>query len=207
MKKNIVVTILTILVVGMSGYLVYDKILLDSSNKEETVNTNESNNDITNEEEYKPVIPEISKVFEFTYSYFDLGNAYCGEEGTDDFITTSKQPSNGFYGSKQFKTYDEMIGFLKKYMTEDVLLKKNSIKKEFYTEQNGKLYCEHLGKGSNIYQPEHIIYQINSNNENNIKATVAVELSTGEDKDYLNYEVTFEKLNNNWIITSYEQQS
>ena len=49
-------------------------------------------------------------------------------------------------------------------------------------------------------------------NNNILNATIAVELSTGDNsientyKDYENYNVIFTRSNDNWIITSYEKQ-
>lgn len=47
MKKNIIVIILTILVLGMAGYIVYDKVL---STKEENNNYQENNNNNQNQD-------------------------------------------------------------------------------------------------------------------------------------------------------------
>ena len=210
---TIIIIILSLSIVGLIGYIAYDKLL--SNNDNEVIETKKENNVVSENEiviQNEELINQIKSVFKFAYEYFDEGNAYCGEEGTEGYIIGNKTPSNGFKGSKQFKSYQDMIDYLSNYMNEEVINKKNSIKKEFYVEQDGKLYCEDLGKGGNLYQLENIIYQINSLNNNILNATIAVELSTGDNtientyKDYENYNVIFTRSNDNWIITSYEKQ-
>lgn len=200
--QNIIIIILSLIVVGLIGYITYDKL----SSKDNTPSEEKGTN-IVETKNYDELIKEIEPVFEFAYNYFDVGSVYCGELNYGDYIKGTKTPSNGFRASKEYKSYQAMINYLKQYMSEEVINQKNSIKEEYYLEQNGKLYCEDLGKGGNIYQPENIIYQIKSSNNNIINVLAAVELSAGEyDKDYKNYNVTFTKIDNKWIITSYEKK-
>lgn len=201
---KIMVIILCLLVVGLSGYIVYDKVL----NKEDNVQDTNSNENGDGQDIYEELDEntksELKKVFRFVYNYYDTGNAYCGEY-SNEYITTLKTPSNGFYASKQFTSYSEMINYLKGYMSEEVINGKNSIKKEYYTEKDGKLYCEDLGKGGNLYQLENITIKNSKTSMNMIYTAIETEL-VYEDTIYETYKVTFEKRDNRWIISSYEKQ-
>ena len=123
-NKNIIITTLTILLIATIGFIAYDKVNLKSDKKNETINKN--NQAETNEEiNYQSLITEISEVFDFVYRYYDTGNAYCGTTNTSDRIKhPTKSLSNGLWASTQFKSYQEMIDYLKQYMTEEVINKK-----------------------------------------------------------------------------------
>lgn len=202
---KIMVIILCLLVVGLSGYIVYDKVLSDEKENVQDATSNENSDEQDIYEELdENTKSELKKVFRFVYHYYDTGNTYCGGH-TDEYITTSKTPSNGFYASKEFTSYSEMINYLKGYMSEEVVNGKNSIKKEYYTEKDGKLYCEDLGKGGNLYQLENITIKKSKTSTNIVYTTIETEL-VYEDTMYETYKVTFEKSDNRWIISSYEKQ-
>lgn len=151
---KIMVIILCLLVVGLSGYIVYDKVLSEEKEnvQDVTSNKNSTNDNVELDENTKS---ELKNVFRFVYDYYDTGNAYCGGY-TDEYITTSKTPSNGFYASKQFTSYSEMINHLKEYMTEHVIYGEYYMSSDSYIEKDGKLYCPDFGKGSSPYQLEDI---------------------------------------------------
>ena len=51
-KKNIIIVILSILVVGLSGYIVYDKVFSDND-KDDTIDQEQQNSDVKSYKEYK----------------------------------------------------------------------------------------------------------------------------------------------------------
>ena len=209
--KNIAITILSILLLITGGYLLYDKVLMEEENP--TINNENQEQEINKTyidgNDYEELVKVLQEKVKFTYDYFDFANAYCGEYG-DEYINDENTNSNGFRVSKQFKNYQEMIAFLKNYMTEDIIYSKNSIKEEYYIEKDEKLYCEDLGKGG-IDLLDDIMLQINKIGENEIDATIAVVLSEvqqeGFNKNYTKYDLVFTKSNDNWIISSYKKQS
>ena len=203
--KNITITILSILLLITGGYLLYDKVLMEEDNQ--NINNNENNEQEINKtyvegNDYEKLVKELQEKVKFTYEYYDWGNAYCGERG-DGYIEGDENNPNGYYLSKQYKSYQEMINHLKTYMTEEVITSRFA--KEDYVEKDGKLYCADFGKGGNLYQPEHFNIQINKISENNVKAQVVVELNYMDYYDYDNYNVEFTRLNDNWIISLYEK--
>lgn len=84
MKKNIIIIVLGVLVLGLSGYLVYDKLLY----KEETKSENNGNNNIQKEE--KITDDEIKKYL----SYVPIGDTWEKDAYTEekvDINTVSKK--------------------------------------------------------------------------------------------------------------------
>ena len=114
-----------------------------------------------------------------------------------------------YYVSTEFTTYDEMLNGLKKYMTVEVIEGKpgfSATNKDFYIEKEEKLYCKKSYKGY-PYNHSNINIEVTSKNENKITCVATMELidlSNNKTNDKVN--ITLEKNNNNWIITSYENQ-
>ena len=188
---KIIIIILIILVVTLSGYIIYDKVLNNKEIKEEDNNNNKS---ITEE--------KIKEIFEFVYSYHELPIVYCGK--TDNALVQ-------IYGtarkaSTEFTTYNEMLNSLKKYMSTDVIADKSAFAattKEYYLEQEGKLYCEETYKGY-PYGLGNIEIEIKTQSENKVDCIATMELiDMSNNKIYDKVNITLEKNNNNWIITSY----
>ena len=108
----------------------------------------------------------------------------------------------------EFATYDEMLNYLKKYMTIEVISGKNpwaATTKEYYLEKDGKLYCEETYKGY-MYEHGNIEIEITSQEENKVTCIATIELidpDNNKTSDEVN--ITLEKNNNNWIITSYKK--
>ena len=157
-------------------------------------------------------IKELENVFEMVYGYYASGNVYCGEiESGGHYLNELPNGNgydNGYYKSKQFNNYQELISYLKKYMSEDVIKGRHAGTKSNYLEKNGNLYCKDLGKGGSVYQTESIKFAVSNINENEISSKVEVKLSTWfGDIDYEYYSVIYTKSNDNWIITLYEEQN
>ena len=192
---KIIIIILSILVVTLSGYIIYDKVLNDKEIQEE--NNNNNNKGISEE--------EIKEIFKFVYSYYELPIVYCGK--TDNTLVQ-------IYGatrkaSTEFTTYEEMLNSLKKYMSTDVIVDKSAFAattKEYYLEQDDKLYCEETYKGY-PYGLGNIELEITIQNENKVDCIATMELTDmSNNKTYDKVNITLEKINNNWIITSYDNK-
>lgn len=208
---KIMVVILCLLVVGLSGYIVYDKVLSDEKENVQDMNGNENNNEnkdgndvfTSNHVELdENTKSELKKVFKFVYDYYDWGNAYCGTYGQGGI------ESNGvihYTVSGQYSSYNEMINHLKEYMTEHVIYGVYSMSSDTYIEKDGKLYCPDFGKGDSLYQLEDISIKNSNPYETHIYTTIETKL-VYEDTMYETYKVTFEKRDNRWIISSYEKQ-
>lgn len=136
---------------------------------------------------------ELSKIHKFVYDYF-LSWPYCGE--------SEKVDGNDLLRvSKQFKTYNELSNYLKGYMSEDLIYQN----KESYYEENGKLYCKMDAKGW-VY--EYQSNKVNIVNLTDVKAETKVTVTSvdPENSEYVEeFDVTFEKVNGNWVITKYEE--
>lgn len=228
-KLKIIIFILLLTILGLTSYIVYDKVQKNDeisniknetaenkNDEEKTNNENEEdiienkNDDYNNEITDLSLINELTNVFKFVYDYFDSGNAYCGGFKYTERIYSGDNP-NGYYESITYRTYNEMIEDLKNYMSENVIYKRYNTEEEYkanYIEQDNKLYCGDFGKGGNIYQPENIVIKNSKQQENKIITTIELELSTMNDGPNIfdNYEVSFEKYNNKWIIISYENK-
>lgn len=155
-------------------------------------------------------IEKLENIFKVVYEYYDSANTYCGEEDYDGHYTPelpNGEFSCGYDKSKQFNNYQELINYLKKYMSDELVKGGKAGTKSFYLEKDGNLYCENFCKGG-VYNTENIKVFISNINENEISSKVEVKLSTGYgDIDYKYYSVIYTKSGDNWIITSYEEEN
>lgn len=190
---KIIIIVLSISVISLSGYIVYDK-LLDNKEIEEEIKNN--NNETITEE-------KIREIFKFTYNYYELPIVYCGK--TDNTLVQ-------IYGtarkvSTEFTSYEDMLNSLKKYMTTDVIADKPSFAsktKEYYLEQDGKLYCTETYKGY-PYGMGNIEVEITSQDENKIETIATMELiDMSNTKTYDKVNIVLELIDGNWVITKYQ---
>ena len=208
MKKNnsiltIIIVILSVAIVGLIGYIAYDKILSNSDN--EIINNEKDNNEEPADNVNVPSNDKIKEIFNFAYNYFEMPFVYCGK-------TDNKYEE--IYGiaravSTEFTSYNEMLNSVKKYMTIDVIINKSpwaATTKEYYLEKDGKLYCDDTSKGY-IYEQGNIDINITNSTENKVTFIGTMELTDPDNvKTYDKVNVILENINNNWIITSYEKQ-
>lgn len=157
-------------------------------------------------------IKKLESTFEFVYDFLDSTHPFCGENVDDEYFSVAVEGTDiGYEKSTQFKSYNELLDYLKKYMSEDIIDNKEyysmtDIVKELdiYKEKDNNLYCLHdISKGGGYYQIDKITISANNIDENKINSKVEVKMSWGSIW-YEYYNVTYEKSNNNWIITSYE---
>lgn len=203
-KKNtgliVLVIILSLMVVGLSSFVIYDKVLSDNEQKEE--NKNNLDSDTTKE---NISTEEIKEIFKFVYDYIELPEVYCGE---DEIISDVNDEMHMYHLSKEYSTYNELINDLKKYMSIDVISKGTfaSTDKSNYVEKNGKLYCKEQYKGY-PYGRGNVDIELTSQSGYKISCIATMELTDmSNNKTYNKVNLTLEKDNDNWIITSYEKQ-
>lgn len=199
------IIILSLSVVGLGGYIIYDKVLSSDNEIVDNNNSNIPNNNETNIIE-NITKEEIKEIFNFVYNYYELPVVYCGE--TDNTIVQIYGTDR--YVSKEFSSYDEMLNSLKKYMTIEVITGNSpwsATTKEYYLEQDGKLYCNVTYKGY-VYSHGNIEIEVTLQEENKIECVATMELTDSSDnKRYDKVNITLEKNNDNWIIASYEEQN
>lgn len=155
-------------------------------------------------------IEKLENIFDVVYGYYDSANTYCGKVDSDGYYRPELPDgefSCGYDKSKQFNNYQELINYLKKHMSDELVKGGKAGTKSFYLEKDGNLYCENFCKGG-MYNRENIKVFISNINENEIRSNVEVKLSTMYgDIDYKYYSVTYTKNSDNWIITSYEEEN
>lgn len=222
-KLKIIIILLIILVIGLSGYILYDKVLSKDLYKETEINkeeenniSNENNQENNNVELEEDLKKEISEIFKFVYNYYNWSNPYCGEYDINDEIEINKDGYTTRYRvSTKYKSYNEMFSHLQKYMTKHVIYGKYYMEEDdTYIEKNGKLYCADFQKGQ--FDKEIKKITIKSNNTSYsvvIYTTITIETeysgmgNTNETyKETETYNVTFENKNNSWKVSSYEKQ-
>lgn len=212
MKNNngakILSIILFIIVLGLTIYIIYD----NSKEKENVLDTNieqeKTENKIEDEKDlnYEKTVSEVKNKFEFAFDYFESIVSYCGES----ILSERKNETTGasYNISSQFNTYNDMYNHLKQYMSEDVINSKTAFNtaKENYIEEDGKLYCATFNKGG-IYTYGKSYIQIDLMNENKIVVSALKKLiDPSNNIEYKKVNLTLEKENGNFIITSYEVQ-
>lgn len=184
------------------GSIVYDKVLSkDLSSSEDDIIERD---DKLSNDDYDNLLNEVKNIFDVVYTYQKSVNTYCGKCEKSEHQISMKLGNLGTYVSTQFKTYDELHSYLRKYMSEEVINNISNFKKEYYLEEDGKLYCADLGKGSPFSFGDSVV-EIKSLNNDVITAIAIKELTVDLDNYYEKIKLTIEKENGNYIVTSYEE--
>ena len=199
-KSNTLVVILVIVIIGLVGFIVYDKAINKETKSEEPVN----NQDVTNNsvEGDTETLNKLKEVFIKVHGVKRSPNAYCGKSENSDKIGRT---GTNDYISTEYSSYEEMMNDLKQYATEEVL----NLKSDNYYVEDGKFYCESFGKGGSIYEDDGYVIELNNIGDDTITATVMVEQSFFNNKNYKavqKYEVKYTKNDSNWIISEYTQK-
>ena len=161
---------------------------------------------MADESDTDEVVAMVRDKFYETYLYLASVNAYCND--TKHQSSTDKLDEdygyNAFYASTQFKSYDEMIDFLKTIMSEELINKNTLISKDLYREENDKLYCADLGKGG-VYNYGVYSVTVNNASDNEILAEATMELAplSNDESLYEDYDLVLQLIEDNWVITSY----
>lgn len=145
-KKNtgliISVIILSILVVGLSSFIIYDKVL----SKKNEVNNQENNNKpklLSNEEaitEGKRLYDQATKIYE-TWVLIPYCGATRSEINEKDIETLGDVGyGNGDYYKSNFKSFDKLKDYLKQWLSEDIVDKKIIKSREW----NGATYYNYV---------------------------------------------------------------
>lgn len=205
MEKNkksfvILVVLLIIVILGLAGFIVYDKVL----NKE----TKEENNNITNvsklsEIEAKKIVEEKTKL---VFNYVNSLMPYCGERNYDDYIGSDEYQK--WDASTSYTSKNELLNYLHTFMSDDVLNEysfEESYIEPIYKEENNKLYCYHPITGGGLqYNDGKTSYQILSIAEDYIDAVGNIFFDTIDGMMSSITTIRLEKnVNNDWIIVSY----
>ena len=223
-KKNtgliVLVVILSLLVVGLGGYIVYDKVLSkedsninndvkDNNNIQNNTDNTTNNDASTSGNDDLDLSKKLKSVFGSIYDFMISPNPYCGKRSSDDKIEA--EGGLYYYASTEFSSYQEMIDKFKKYASEEVLTRGGTTK-QYYLEKDGKLYCKDHGKGKVLGYRDAFI-NISEETDNRVVADVIAVLAIDmweNNPDTISYyiedyKVVFEKNSNNeFIITSME---
>ena len=231
-KKNVgmkvAIVILCLLIVGLTGYIVYDKVFSKDNDKcvDNNISNRDENNISKNDEEnigfVKPeehvelednIKSELIEIFNFVHDYNNSHyyGFYCvGDTDKSDVI----DPPGGSVSwhkyniaSKEYSTFNEMIDYLKNYMTVNVIYSSQYMDDDNFIEKDGKLYCPYYetNKGD-IGNLESVKIKYSKPYENVIYTTIERTLVYEEDNRWSElFDVTFSKRNNKWIISSYNQ--
>ncbi len=169
----------------------------------ENTSTNDANlntNVLTNKEANTIVIEIMDKFY--TEVFYGHKETYCGEYDNNDIIDEM------YYKSTTYNNVNELKNHLISYMSTelvDKILSNNETPK--YKELNNKLYCLRIGRGGLIYDKDNTIYNISNITETKITGTGMVSSKTeGNEPQEIKVNLTFEKINNKWVLTSYSEQ-
>lgn len=217
----ILVIILGLLVVGLSSYIVYDKVLKNdtkeetNSNKDDAEpngdvenNSSSSNEDILTEIEAKVILKDLDEKY---YPYHTSLGPFCGEFNRDDYISFGEsgiQDFRDYWASKTFKTISELKEYLSNIMVNDSIPKyiDDGVS---YIEKDGKLYCLLAHKGGGIMRNYDVDaeYKIQKLTESEISADVVF---CGQDMGEMecsdkNLTLTIIKdSNKKWLVSNYK---
>lgn len=211
-NNKVVIALLIVIIIILSALCVLfaTGTISFNSNKVNDNEIKENVNDDTNNDNNSKTsnigVEKIKEIFEVVYNYYELPTVYCGKSDH----TIVKIYGTDRYASTEFTTYDEMLNSLKKYMSVEVIAGKTpwaATTKEYYLEQDGKLYCEETYKGY-MYGHGNIDVEITEQSENKVTCVATMELTDpSENKTYSKVNIVLEEKEGNWIITSYNKQN
>ena len=204
----VLVIVLSVLVLALSGYVIYDKVMKeDDTFTEQKNNTDDtSSNTVLPENEALTLIKNLAKRY-FEYST-SLG-AYCGETDHDDYISFGSYETQDFRdycASTTYSSISELKAYYESVMTKELLPSylDNGVS---YIEKDGKLYCQLPHKGcGDTYKEEASLFVINTIQSDRIAADVILSsetcgpLLTSREG---NIEIT-KKSDGNWVISKYD---
>lgn len=202
MKKNSILEVLAILlsivVLGLTAFIVYDKVL-----NKEAKNENNNNEVKLNEEEARKIVEEKTKL---VFNYVNALMPYCGDRDYNDFIGTDDYQK--WDASTSYSNKNELSNYLRTFMSENVMNEYSFEKTytvEIYKEENNKLYCYHpITGGGSHYNDGKSSYQILDVTDNSIDAVGNIFFDT---IDGMMSDITTIRLEkdekNNWVMVSY----
>ena len=141
----------------------------------------------------------------FTDVFYGHSGPYCGE-GVYDFPLNYYNAENGevYLPSKQYKTKNEVLEYLKTYLSDKFINK--IISEKDYLEKEDKLYCLTPRKASLSYIKEKSTYEVNEVTENRIVGTGKVAYNAVDTEMILTCKYTLVKDANNWVLNEYEEE-
>ena len=202
----ILVIILGLLVVGLSGYIVYDKVL--KYNSKEEMNSNKEN--LLTEAEAKVILKDLEEKY---YEYYRVKNAetYCGDLDRNDNLSFGSNETMNlriYNSSKTFKTISELKDYLSNIMVND-LMPKNFDNGVSYIEKDGKLYCQSSQKGLDGFRDydKETEYNIVSIKSDTIVSNVLLWALYMGDEDSIKRDAKITIVKNEsgkWLVSNYE---
>lgn len=218
-KKNknlLIILIVGIILIGVALFLNFSGAL---GSKKESKNEDIEPNEVVLSDEDK--INIVKSLYEeaAVRHIFNETVSYCGEVSMEE--NNSKTVSNFiYYKSETFHSFLELDNHVKKFMTEELLANTNynnsSDEVNSYYEEDENLYCNYWNKGGNIsrnkFIPTDTTYELVNSSDTLIEAKINAVYSSSlseeekdEDKTNVNIEVEIIKVNDNWLINSYEE--
>lgn len=178
MKSNkilvVLIIILSISVLILSGYVLYDKLL----DKDSDMIDNNDNGGLLSDDEALNIVKELTKKY-FPYEH-SLG-PYCGDTDYNDYISFGSYETMNFRDYTASTTY-KSINDIKKYF--EIIMIEKLMPKYLddgvsYIEQDGKLYCQLSHKGcGDMYKEESSTFNINSIDNDKISFDVILASET-----------------------------
>jgi len=198
--KNILIIILLSIIIGLIGFIVYDKVL-SKDIKEETNNTN--NETKLSEDDARKIVKEKAKM---VFNYANALTPYCGERSENDYIGNDE--SQRWYASTTYANKNELLNYLRTFMSDEVINEYSQEKvwtEPIFKEENNKLYCYSPGiGGGNHYIDGKSSYQILNVTENSIDAIGNIFFTNYDEMRFDTTVIRLEKSkNDNWVMVSY----
>ena len=194
------VVVLCLIVLGLGGYIVYDKVLCSKENPTPENNITSDNSDNFNA--LSIVKTNFKKMIQFMHSV----GPYCGERNKNDYIVDPEEISIRWELSS-YSNMNELNNYLKSFMTDSVIsiYTNSNYIYDLYKEQNGKLYCLSPNKAVDFrYSDDKISYKIINTTDESISAVITFDVeSFGYTYNYVSPIELIKNSNGNWLVSSY----
>lgn len=228
----VIIVILAVLcVLFATGTISFNTTTNTTNDNQQNNNSNQNNVDENNqamtETEAINILKDVFTNDTVQYLISHKSITYCDKETTvirEEDLGLNYQ-WNGYHKCKDFKSYEELTNYFKKYVTDDffnnTVLKTGSVRQTIessdgkimynYYEKDGNLYAAITGKGSNIMKYKLLdndtIYKIDSSDNNKITATITAKWEQVDESVYSELiKITIIKDSSNWKVSSYSEE-
>lgn len=210
----VIIVILSVLCVLFATQTITLNTKLANDNKQTSEEINDEKTPVINQINYEEIAKEkVPTIISFANQQRGFYK-YCGDFADSNNVITKEILS--YYLSTKFSTLTELKNYLNNRISVE-LFNKYFLGENYYVEQDNKLYCQVDAKGTEFIELKNESsinsfgeggkYTISNQNENTFDVTFEANYTAmGDDiaNDVFIAKATFTKINDNWIITKYE---
>lgn len=217
----IIIILLALVVLFATGTITFKFGDVNDNSKQNADDNNQINKDDINNYDAEAIAKEKMPVAISFVNQEKIASVYCGSFKDDDMIfvdTDVEYAKITMDASKKFTTLEQLKEHLKNNLSEELINTYFKTEENSYLERDGKLYCQRAHKGfewlivgdeDKINENNPITYTISNKQQNSFNVTIEAKyglLGSAERDQLVVINSTITKVNDNWLVSKYEQQ-